>query len=332
MKWELTEPKFGDLVRVKTGSIYHYGIYASDLEVIQFGLPPVSRQGIDNSLVAVCATSIEDFLVGGFLEVGVREKKDKKRHSPKKTVALARARLGEKGYHILNNNCEHFANECYFGEKRSNQTDGVRELFRNMPVVDVYIAPIPREFEFSLVSVKARQKEINAVKNPSVKAEKYFAWKLLEVALEKSFGKKLIELKPKKCATGKWVLKELECSISHGDGLVAVAVSKKAVGVDIEKIEKPKVDISKEILSETEYAEYLSLEEDKKTEFVINAWSKKESLFKLENKKSLSREGFRNLNAPVFQKMIYFNNTAYSLSVATCNIEKVKVFENINLV
>lgn len=40
MKWQLKEPTFGDIIRVKSGSIYHYGIYASDSEVIQFGLSP----------------------------------------------------------------------------------------------------------------------------------------------------------------------------------------------------------------------------------------------------------------------------------------------------
>ena len=43
-------------------------------------------------------------------------------------VPLAKAR--EKGYNILNNNCEHFANECYFGEKKSF-LDEVREKIRH---------------------------------------------------------------------------------------------------------------------------------------------------------------------------------------------------------
>ena len=130
MKWELIEPKKGDIIRVKTGSIYHYGIYASDDEIIQFGLNPVSRVGVADADISVCSSCIDDFLVGGFLEVGTAEKKDKKRFSPDKTVKLARERLGEKGYHILNNNCEHFAHECVMGEKFSEQVDGLRLMLR----------------------------------------------------------------------------------------------------------------------------------------------------------------------------------------------------------
>ena len=31
MKWQLKEPRFGDMVRVAVGQIYHYGIFVSDL-------------------------------------------------------------------------------------------------------------------------------------------------------------------------------------------------------------------------------------------------------------------------------------------------------------
>ena len=40
--------------------------------------------------------------------------------------------MGEGGYHILYNNCEHFANECVTGKHYSEQVEGVRELFRTL--------------------------------------------------------------------------------------------------------------------------------------------------------------------------------------------------------
>ena len=43
---------------------------------------------------------------------------------------LARQRIGESGYNILHNNCEHFVNECVFGEKRSAFLQDVREKLR----------------------------------------------------------------------------------------------------------------------------------------------------------------------------------------------------------
>ncbi len=331
MKWELKEPKFGDMVRVKTGSIYHYGIYVSDEEVIQFGLNPIARIGVLDKDIVVCSSDINDFIVGGFLEVCALEKKDKKRFSPKKSVDIARSRLGEKGYHIIYNNCEHFSNECYFGEKYSSQTDGVRELFRNMNIVDVYVAKIPSNIKIKKLYPKQREREIKEVSNVLLKTQKYCVWKVLEFAINKSFSKNIKDLSFKLNDSGKWVSEGLEFSLSHSKNLVSVAVSKTPIGVDVELIEKPKTDISKEILSSIEYEEYLLLNEQEKTSYIINAWTKKESLFKQKNIKALKREEFRQLNEPVYQKILTVDGEEYSLSVATKNIDKVRVFENIEL-
>ena len=140
MKWELKDPTLGCMVRAKVGPLYHYGIYVSDEEVIQFGPNPTLRLNIPDSQLSVCATDIDRFLCGAFLEVAVPERAErKKQRSPEKVVELARQRLGETGYHILHNNCEHFANECLTGQKYSSQTDGVRAMFQKMNIVDVYV-------------------------------------------------------------------------------------------------------------------------------------------------------------------------------------------------
>ncbi|MBQ2427353.1 MAG: hypothetical protein II264_02545 [Ruminococcus sp.] len=41
MKWEPTDCKTGDMVRIRLGSIYHYGVFLSEDEVVQFGYPPI---------------------------------------------------------------------------------------------------------------------------------------------------------------------------------------------------------------------------------------------------------------------------------------------------
>ena len=86
-----------------------------------------------------------------------------------------------------------------------------------------------------------------------------------------------------------------------------------------------------EILSDEEYAKYCNISEEEKIEFIINAWTKKEALFKSKNVKSLSRKEFRLLNGDVFQKTVYLNGEAFSLSVANENVDKVKVYENLLL-
>ena len=121
----------GDMIRVTVGAIYHYGVFVSEEEVIQFGEAP--RGGIDRNEeeIEVCSTDIYSFLGGEFAEVAELDRKErKKRLSPEETVRIARERLGTRGYHILYNNCEHFAHECVMGEKFSEQVDGLRLMLR----------------------------------------------------------------------------------------------------------------------------------------------------------------------------------------------------------
>ena len=67
------------------------------------------------------------------MEVAEFDRKERKANrAPDEVVSTARARLGERGYHILYNNCEHFAHECVSGKHYSEQVDGVRDLFRGL--------------------------------------------------------------------------------------------------------------------------------------------------------------------------------------------------------
>lgn len=133
MKWILGEPKSGDMIRVKAGTIHHYGVFVSDSEVIQFGLAPNARPDLKDSDIEVLSTDIDTFLGGQFLEVADFDRKEKKTHpSPADAVSKARSRMGERGYHILYNNCEHFAYECVTGKHYSEQVDGVREMFKGI--------------------------------------------------------------------------------------------------------------------------------------------------------------------------------------------------------
>ena len=133
MKWTVREGKFGDMVRVRcTDQFEHYGVYVSDKEVIQFGKNPSLRLNVSEADVRVLSTDINEFRNGTFPEfadMGFTEKR--KRFSPEKTVELARSRIGESGYNIIHNNCEHFAYECVFGKKYSSQEEKVRTAIKN---------------------------------------------------------------------------------------------------------------------------------------------------------------------------------------------------------
>ena len=281
MKWKMKEARFGDIVRVSLGAIYHYGIFVSEEEVIQFGLPPTPNRVAED--VEVLVSPVSDFLAGGFLEVGCPDdrKEKKSRRSAKDTVASARARLGERGYDIIHNNCEHFANECAFGQKFSSMTDGLREKFRAMPIVHVYISKFPFSVEDSGISPVERAKEIESCSNERVKKQKYFVWKLLENALMRSLGLKLSKLNIRKRTNGKWECDECFFSLSHCDDFVAVAISRKSVGIDIEKCDPNRfTDALAEKISTVKEADEIARLTEKKGEALNVLWTKKEAVFK----------------------------------------------------
>ena len=109
MIWTFDEPKAGDIIRIALGELYHFGIYVSDEEIIQFGPPPVSILRKDED-IEVCVTDINGFLCGKFLEVAKFDRKEaKKARKANEVVEVARSRIGEKGY---------------------SQTDNIRKMWR----------------------------------------------------------------------------------------------------------------------------------------------------------------------------------------------------------
>ena len=132
MKWAPVECKAGDMIRIPLGQFFHFGIFVSENEVIQFGLPPIPEYRTEPDKVEVASTDIDVFSCGKIVEVARLSLSEKlKRYKPEKTVALARSRIGEKGYNILRNNCEHFAYECVFGVKYCSQVDELRKKWQN---------------------------------------------------------------------------------------------------------------------------------------------------------------------------------------------------------
>lgn len=125
--WVQKMPQKGDHIRVQrmNGLYAHHGIYVSDEEVIHFtGKDDDSI--LDWSKPEVIQTDLAYFLKGGTLEV--KEYTDEEfadLYSPEQIVTYARACLGDKGYNLIFNNCEHFANVCTLGRFRSHQVEKV---------------------------------------------------------------------------------------------------------------------------------------------------------------------------------------------------------------
>lgn len=321
------------MIRVAVGGIYHFGIYVSDEEVIQFGLPPVSRVGVRDLDVEVLSSNIDSFLAGGFLEVCEFDKKEKKKNrTPDEVVDYARSKIGKRGYNILYNNCEHFANECVNGVQICRQAEDLRAMFRKIPVVDVYIAQLPEDAPDEPLACEERMKEIESVSNERVKREKYYVWKLLCYALERSFGMRNERLRFKKESCGAWSVQDAEISISHSEGALAVAVSRAPVGIDIEAIRSPKSEkIVERVMTSAEEELYNAAPEGERDEEFIRIWTAKEAMFKSEGSSTFDPKKYDSANAKLRSECVTVGEKNYIWSVATETPERVRVFTDIRI-
>lgn len=126
--WNYTQCKKGDHIRVSRGLYSHHGVYISDEEVIHFtGTDDDSV--LDWSKCEVIKTDIDDFLCCGTLEVKEYTEEELDDLYPvEHIVHYARVCLGDAGYNLVINNCEHFANMCTLGRFRSKQVERVFDI------------------------------------------------------------------------------------------------------------------------------------------------------------------------------------------------------------
>ena len=323
MKFLLNDPKFGDMIRVKIDDFYHYGIFVDDNTVVQFGKPPVNGFARQAD-VRVCTTDLAEFSCGGFVEVAKPEKSERKtRRKPKAVVEFAMHRIGEKGYHILHNNCEHFAYECAYGRKYSHQTDEVRTHQPSTPVCDIYLRRFPFACVDEKIYPKLRVKEISACRSEKVREEKFYAWKLLQEALWRSFRLEIKECKPYKDG-GKWFCKDAYFSISHSGEFACVAVSNQPIGVDFEKIDEARFEElpSHKICTEKELA---LLPKENSAREINRLWTVKESAFKLENGVAFLPNTIETDSVLHCSKTFQVDGEEYFLSATGLGVESLKI-------
>ncbi len=236
MKWWPQPLRPGDMIRAcfGNGPLYHYGIFVSEQEVIQFGPLPTAQALRDSGGFCVMATDIDAFCGGAIVEVACPETREERaRLSVEETVRRARAALGTTGYDLIHNNCEHFAHECVYGVKRSLQAEEARRRWYSRPILNVYVLPFGEDLAVEPVYPPRRNAEIAAATG-IVRRQKYAAWRALEAGLAHAFHTDIRELSFRRTHAGKWTSDKYAFSISHTEGAVAVAVSNAAVGVDLE--------------------------------------------------------------------------------------------------
>ena len=114
------KPMPGDVLSVNRGIYKHYGVYVGNNTVVHFS----GGEGFELSAKRACIrkTSLENFRKNDEIQIETRCCES---YSRKETVMRALGAVGtEKGKYALPwNNCEHFANWCRYGEKRSSQVE-----------------------------------------------------------------------------------------------------------------------------------------------------------------------------------------------------------------
>lgn len=116
---------YGQVISVsrKIPEYEHFGIYIGYGKVIDFSSDSIFKEN------SIRERTLENFLEESqffyFYDFNIEsnEFSEKDTSTPEETVNKAKSKLGDKGYNLLTNNCEHFAIWCKTGVHQSRQID-----------------------------------------------------------------------------------------------------------------------------------------------------------------------------------------------------------------
>ena len=183
--------------------------------------------------------------------------------------------------------------------------------------VFVYLAELPDRGDFISLSPKERDEEVKCTRGELIKRQKYFAWKLLEYALNNAYGLTMEECAPYKNDLGKWCSRKCEFSISHSKRAIAVAISDKPVGIDVEWLCLRHSDrLFEKVITKEEKLYFDTLSESDKIHFFINEWTKREAAYKLAPSadNSILTIDVQSVNFFTDSKVIAGDNYIYSIA------------------
>ena len=134
---------FVDNYFVGLNAYQHYGVYIGNGKVIHFAAPEGKDISPENGIIH--ETTLAKFLNGRSLQIDMNIKTV---FSENEIIRRARSRMGEQGYDLLTNNCEHFARWCVTGENVSHQIDNLPQkldstllvIEENLDMISKFIA------------------------------------------------------------------------------------------------------------------------------------------------------------------------------------------------
>lgn len=186
--------------------------------------------------------------------------------------------------------------------------------------VIVYISKIREDTKITKLFTAERNTEIEATANARARLEKYSVFKLLELAVSEELKIDIEDAKIFKNQNGRWTSPYFDFSLSHSKNAVAVALSKKSVGVDIEALSgKNYTGLAKKYLSPAEYREYEVLSVDEKERYFLSKWTSKEALFKSKNEAQFLPRDVNAKGCDVLTQTMEIDRDKYVLSVASEN-------------
>ncbi len=128
----------GDHIRVKRRLYNHHGICIGNNLVIHYAPPPgkgigdgIGWQqvfGADSQVNTIHETDIRAFIGNDVASARIVDYKPSDSYPPLKSIARAKSRLGENGYNLWGNNCEHLARWC----KKLGNTENKKALWSRM--------------------------------------------------------------------------------------------------------------------------------------------------------------------------------------------------------
>ena len=121
----------GDHIYVSRGIYTHHGIDTGDGTVIHFTGEPGSKRN-----ATIARSSMSDFLQGAECKV----RRYGNRDGVDATMARAESQIDTTGYHLVVNNCEHFATWCCTGRRASQQVRGASSLTAHGAVAGTTVA------------------------------------------------------------------------------------------------------------------------------------------------------------------------------------------------
>ena len=188
--------------------------------------------------------------------------------------------------------------------------------------ITVCVARIPFAVGDNKVVPKERAEEIESCQIAKVRAQKFFAWKLLERVLARCFGLKMEELDIRRTQNGKWGCSDLFFSLSHSGNFVAVAVSNGPVGIDVEKFDASRFSLalSEKIATERER------EGGASPRNLIELWTKKEAVFKLSGGRAFIPKDIETSAFSTITRFFEDGGENYFVSVAADNAEYAEFF------